>query len=84
MNKTTKTAISLPTETFRHAEALRRKTGKSRSALYAAALESYFKASEVREKEARYEAGYRAKPESEAELAWVTAAGLAGLQKEDW
>lgn len=84
MSKTIKTAISVPVGTFRRAENFRRKTGKSRSALYSAALESYFKAQEVREKEARYEAGYREKPETEAETSWITAAGLAGLDKEDW
>lgn len=36
-----KTAISVPTDTFEHAERLRRKLGKSRSELYAEAMREY-------------------------------------------
>ncbi len=82
MTNAIKTAISLPTETFRRGETLRRALRKSRSALYAAALESYFKAQELREKEDRYLAGYRKKPEKPD--AWLTAAWMSGLEKEDW
>lgn len=84
MAKTIKTAVSLPAETFKRAEALRRKTGKSRSGLYAAALEALCKAQEVREKEARYEAGYRKHPETAEEVEWATKASLLSLQPEDW
>lgn len=82
-----KTAVSLPAETFRKAEALRRKKSKSRSSFYADALKAYLEAQEVREMEARYEAGYRARPETEAEKAQAealfnTAAGA--LEPEDW
>lgn len=79
-----KTAVSLPAETYRRAEALRRKARKSRSALYAEALEAYLKALETREKEARYEAGYRAMPETRHETAGATKASLASLELEDW
>lgn len=84
MPKTIKTAVSLPAETFRRAEALRRKSGRSRSELYAAALEALLKAVEVRELEERYAAGYRAKPETRAEIDWALRAGLTALEPGDW
>ncbi|MBI5881534.1 MAG: hypothetical protein HZB91_00285 [Elusimicrobia bacterium] len=84
MKKSIKTAVSLPEDTYRRAESLRRKNGASRSALYASALQEYFKALEVRDAEDRYAAGYRAAPEDPADLkAWAKAAGSA-LGKEDW
>lgn len=86
-NKAVKTAVSLPAETFQRAEALRRKEGKTRSALYAEALEAHLKALEVRELEARYEAGYRKHPETEAELAEIDAfakLSAQSLEPEDW
>ncbi|MFH1725437.1 MAG: hypothetical protein ABII00_12570 [Elusimicrobiota bacterium] len=79
-----KTAISLPSGTYERAEALRRENGQSRSELYAAALQVYFKALEVREKEARYVAGYRDKPEDIDEIAAVARAGAAAFPREDW
>jgi predicted transcriptional regulator len=36
-----KTAISVPTDTYEHAERLRRRLGKSRSELYADAMREY-------------------------------------------
>ena len=87
MNQTIKTSVTLPTETFRRAESLRIKTGKSRSSFYAAALERYLKAEEDREKEARYEAGYRDLPETPEEIADLKGfltLSLQTLEKEDW
>ncbi len=84
MDRSIKTAVSLPAETYRRVEAVRRKSKQSRSALYAQALEAFLKAQEVREMEARYEAGYRAKPETKAEIEWATQASLTALEPEDW
>jgi metal-responsive CopG/Arc/MetJ family transcriptional regulator len=84
MIRNIKTAISLPIETYQRAEALRRKTRKSRSELYTAALQVYFKAQEVRESEARYAAGYQAKPENMAEIRELGKAASALFQLEDW
>lgn len=82
MKNAIKTAVSLPAETFRRGEALRRSLRASRSALYAAALEAYFRAQDIREKEERYLAGYRKKPDLPDP--WLTAAWMTGLEKEDW
>ena len=85
--KAVKTAISLPAETYRRAEALRRKAGKSRSELYSQALQALLKAEEIREKEAQYIAAYRKHPETPEELAeakaWIKL-GAEGLEPEDW
>ena len=82
MVRTVKTAVSLPAETYAHAEQIRKKNGKSRSELYADALRGYFQQIEVREMEARYVAGYQAKPEDgdEAEL----KAGIKVLAGGRW
>lgn len=81
---TIKTAVSLPDTTYRRAETARRKNRQSRSALYARALELYLKALEVRELEARYEAGYRKHPEDPEEIRALGKAGLSVLSKEPW
>lgn len=84
MIRSVKTAVSLPEAVYRRAELLRRKARKSRSQLYANALESYFRVMEIREKEARYEAGYQAAPENlpEIEAGWKASARI--LPPEDW
>lgn len=84
---TIKTAVSLPAETFRKAEALRRKSSKSRSSFYAEALEAHLRAQELREMEARYEAGYRAHPETRAEKARLknfAKISAKVLEPEEW
>lgn len=82
MEHSVKTAISLPAETYQRAEAARKKAGKSRSELYAQALNGFLRALEVREMEASYEAGYRKHPERPEEVAEVEA--LAKLAAAAW
>jgi len=84
MGKTVKTAVSLPAETYAHAEQIRKKNGKSRSELYADALRDYFHRLKIREIEAKYAAGYKAKPEDLAEISAGARAGFKVLGKEDW
>lgn len=84
MKKSIKTAISLPQETYRRAEELRRKTGKSRSELYANALSAYFGVQELRDREARYVAGYQAMPESVPEAQALVKASASAFEPEDW
>lgn len=71
--KTIKTAVSLPAETYFKAEKLRKKLGKSRSAMVADALAQVVKAAETREAEDRYAAAYRLKPETPEEIAELDA-----------
>lgn len=84
MSNTVKTAFSLPNSLFRAAEARRRKAGLSRSALYARALAAYLRADQVREREARYEAGYRDVPEDAAELDAILKATAGTLGEAQW
>ena len=85
MARSIKTAVSFPEALYRRAEAYRRKTGRSRSGLYAAALEAYFGILELRENERRYEAGYKVRPEVPAELEAGLKAGLPSWgPPEDW
>lgn len=84
MNNAIKTAVSVPADVYRRAESLRRKTGQSRSALYADALKAYFHFQLVREKETRYVAGYEAVPEALDEISAATKAQAAVFKKEDW
>lgn len=79
-----KTAVSLPAVTFSDIEAFRRKTGRTRSQVYADALRAYLRSIEVAELEARYEAGYKAHPEDAAEIDALLGATLPLLPKEDW
>jgi hypothetical protein len=74
----------LPAAVYRKAESARKRQRRSRSGLYAAALETYLAALELREQEARYAAGYKATPEDLAEIAAGVEASLPVLGKEDW
>lgn len=84
MKKSIKTAISLPGDTFRRAEEFRRKSGKSRSELYAQALSAFLGVQELRDREARYVTGYQAKPESLAEGEALAKASVSAFELEDW
>lgn len=88
MEHSVKTAISLPAQTYQRAEAVRKKAGKSRSELYAQALDGFLRVLEVREMEARYEAGYRKHPETREEVAeieaWTRAAAESWDPKDKW
>jgi len=84
MGQVVKTAVSIPRDKYRRAEMLRKRTGDSRSALYAKALDSLFTSLTVRELEARYEAGYRAHPEDANEMGSVMRASLPVVGKEKW
>lgn len=84
LKRSVKTAVSLPAETFRQAETLRRRLGRSRSRLYAEALQAYLRGAEVSEREERYAEGYRRIPEDAKEEAALTKLASKALQGEDW
>lgn len=79
-----KTAVSIPQDKYRRAELLRKRTGESRSALYAKALDSLFTSLAVRELEEKYEAGYRAVPEETGDLSAALKASARAIGKEKW
>jgi metal-responsive CopG/Arc/MetJ family transcriptional regulator len=80
-----KIALSLPDDLFREVERIRKKRGKTRSALVQEALRLWLRrdteAALVRE----WEEGYRRLPESAAEIAAAeTTAKLAFDPEDDW
>jgi predicted transcriptional regulator len=80
---TVKTAISLPEELFRSLVAIADKTGRSRSAIVAEALDDYANRREARELTKAYDEVYGAMGEAEhdEEIAWVRQASLTALRR---
>jgi predicted transcriptional regulator len=77
-----KTAISIPDELFGRAEALARKTGKSRSQLYQEALVEYLLR---RDPGAVTQAMEEALAEIDPQLdAWVIEAGRRTFERTEW
>lgn len=83
--KTIKTAVSLPAETYHKAEKLRKKLGKSRSAMIADALDKMIKETEIKEAEERDAAAYKTNPETAAEhRGWEKRVAEAWDFGDDW
>lgn len=83
--KTIKTAVSLPAETYQKAEKLRKSLGKSRSQLFADALNRMIKSIEIREAEEREAAAYKAHPETADEhRGWEKRLAEAWDFGDDW
>jgi hypothetical protein len=73
MTEYTKIAVTVPTETYAAVERLRRRLGKSRSAVVAHALESWTHAADSAEADRRYVEGYLRIPEALDEIRAVAA-----------
>jgi hypothetical protein len=69
----TKIAVTVPTETYAVVERLRRRLGKSRSAVVALALEEWVRGVDLAEADRRYVEGYRRTPEALDEIGAVAA-----------
>ncbi len=69
----TKIAITVPTATYAVVERLRRRLGKSRSAVVALALEEWIRSADVGDADRRYAEGYLRTPEAIGEIAAVAA-----------
>ena len=69
----TKIAVTVPTETYAVVERLRRRLGKSRSAVVALALEEWIRAVDLAEADRRYVEGYLRTPEAVDEIGAVAA-----------
>jgi metal-responsive CopG/Arc/MetJ family transcriptional regulator len=80
----TKVAVSLPEDLFRAVERVRRRSGRTRSAILQEALRHWL----WRQREAllvgQYEAGYRAKPESRREIEAAAATAQDLFSSRDW
>jgi metal-responsive CopG/Arc/MetJ family transcriptional regulator len=81
-----KIAISLPDDLYRALEGVRRRSGKSRSAVVQEAVRDWLRRQMRGELVREYEAGYRKSPESpvEIEAALATAVGLLSSDADDW
>jgi metal-responsive CopG/Arc/MetJ family transcriptional regulator len=81
-----KIAVSLPDELYRALEGVRRRTGRSRSAVVQEAVRDWLRRQARGELVREYEAGYRRSPEAanEIEAALATAVGLLSSDADDW
>ena len=79
-----KIAISLPPELHKALEQVRKKTGRSRSALLQEALRLWLQAQQEAALIRQYEAGYRSQPESRAEVRAAEAAAVRLLASQEW
>jgi len=81
---TRKVAISMPTPLYQAVERVRRRTGKTRSAVLQDALRHWLEhqaeAALVRE----YEAGYRRRPEGRREIKAARAAAVRLFSTQEW
>jgi hypothetical protein len=69
----TKIAVTVPTETYAVVERLRRRLGKSRSAVVALALEEWIRGADLAGADRRYVEGYLRTPEAVDEIGAVAA-----------
>ncbi|OGX05879.1 MAG: hypothetical protein A3G87_04230 [Omnitrophica bacterium RIFCSPLOWO2_12_FULL_50_11] len=81
---TTKVAVSLPTETYKQVERLRRQMKLARSAAVLQALRLWLHQKQERDMEERYAAGYKQKPEHPREVEPFFQAGLSSFSPESW
>lgn len=84
MRKSAKFAVSIPWEEFVELEAIRKKSGQSRSGFLLSAFR-FWKEARERERRVRiYENGYRQKPEDASVAEAMADTAAASLPEEDW
>ena len=85
MQKSVKTAISLPWEDFKIIESLRKKNHQSRSEIIREAIHVWLKVNKTKVLEGFYKQGYHQFPEKAPELEAFFKIGLASWhEKDDW
>ena len=80
----TKVAVSMPTDLFRVVEGIRKKSGRSRSAILQEALRLWLREQQQARWARQYESGYRSKPETRREVAMAEAAAVRLLASQEW
>ena len=80
----TKVALSIPKDLYASIERIRRKSGRSRSAVMQEALRSWLRQQQETTLVQQYEVGYRTKPETQREIATAEAAAVATLSSQEW
>ena len=81
MKAVAKVAVSIPIETLRSLERVRRKSRRTRSAAVTEAIERWLAAQEVGEADKRYIEGYLRHPERADEQAAIAGAVTTGWEK---
>ncbi len=84
MTKTAKIAISLPNDLLQDIERECKASGETRSELFRRAVRAHLRRERQRELEEQYIRGYTEMPETEEEVGWIHAAGLAALAQVPW
>ena len=77
MNRSAKVAISLPAETLAAVEAFRKRTGKSRSAVFNEAVEALLAQHQVDDRDRLYVEAYLRQPARQDEVATLATAVVA-------
>ncbi len=77
---TIKTAVSLPIDVYRKAEAMRKRLGQSRSQMVALALARVVRETELQEIERRDEKAYRERPRSAKDAAAAFRASAEAME----
>ena len=80
----TKVAVSLPTDLYRAVERLRKKSGRTRSAVMQDALRHWLRHRAEIALVSEYEEGYRRTPEGRREIEAAEAAAVRLLAAEKW
>jgi hypothetical protein len=84
MRKSAKFAVSIPWEEFVELEAIRKKTGMSRSGFLLSAFRFWKEARQMERLVRAYENGYRQKPEDASIAEAVADTAAESLSEEDW
>ena len=79
-----KIAMSLPGDLLRDVERVRRKVGRTRSAILQDARRHWLARHEEAELIRQYEAGYLKRPETRREIAAARSSAVALLASEEW
>ena len=80
----TKVAVSIPDDLYRAIERVRKRSGRSRSAVMQAALRYWLRHQAEVALVREYEEGYRRKPEGRREIGAARAAAMNLLRDEEW
>ena len=79
-----KVAVSIPRELLARVEALRKRSGENRSAVFERALSDYVAAADAGARARRYVEAYRRRPEGVQEQRAALAASRDALTDQEW
>lgn len=82
--KRDKVAVSIPSELLEQVEALRKRSGENRSAVFERALSAYLASADMAARTRRYIEAYQRRPERAQEQRVALATALEALATSDW